>query len=391
MNHNPLRQLAALGQSVWLDLLSRRLLSSGALERLIRDDGLRGVTSNPAIWEKAFAGSRDYDEQIRTLAARGLSLEEAYTTLVVDDIRGAADLFRDLFHASEGRDGLVSLEVSPHLAHDTDGTIAEARFLWSLVNRPNVLIKVPGTREGLPAIEHLIFEGINVNVTLLFGLDRYREVTQAYLSGLENRRKRGMALEGIISVASFFISRFDALVDPLLEHRAQGDGPRAELARSLQGQVGIACGKLAYQIYKEVFASERFRQLSAEGARSQRVLFASTSTKNPAYKDVKYVEALIGPETINTMPLETLDAYRDHGDPALRLEEDLPFARDVLDELRQLALNPEELAEELEEEGVTKFVEPFDRMMETLKTEMAAALSDIADARASESDSSGEA
>lgn len=374
MKDNPLRQLTALGQSVWLDLLSRRLLTSGELERMIRGDGLRGVTSNPAIWEKSIGGSHDYEEAIRTLAGRGQSLEEAYTTLVVEDIRGAADLLRPTYDQTDGQDGLVSLEVSPHLAHDPDGTIAEARFLWSLVNRPNLMIKVPATREGLPAIEHLIFEGINVNVTLLFGLDRYREVVHAYCSGLENRRKHGMALDAVVSVASFFISRIDTLIDPLLEHRAKNEGPRAELARSLEGQVAIACAKLAYQIYQDLFSSERFQQLAAEGARRQRLLWASTSTKNPAYSDVKYVEALIGPETISTMPLETLEAYRDHGEPAVRLEEDVPFARDVLDELRQLGISLEDLTEELEEEGITKFVEPYDRLMNTLQKEMDASL-----------------
>lgn len=386
MKHNPLIQLDLLGQSVWLDLLSRQLVRSGDLDRLIREDGLRGVTSNPAILEKAIAGSLDYDDSIRELASQGKSLDDAYTTLVVDDIRAAADRFRALYDQTGGREGLVSLEVSPHLAHDTDGSIAEGRYLWSLVNRPNVLIKIPGTPEGLPAIRQLIFEGINVNVTLLFSLDRYREVADAYLSGLEDRLKHGMSVESIASVASFFISRIDSTVDTLLERSAQGNGPYAELARSLRGQVAISCGKLAYQIYKEVFSSDRFRQLTAQGAKSQRLLWASTSTKNPSYKDTKYVEALIGPDTISTMPLETLEAYRDHGEPACRLEEDVPYAHDILDQLRQLGIHLDEVTGELEAQGIQKFVEPFDRLLETLKSELAAALNDIVDVRAPERD-----
>jgi transaldolase len=390
MKDNPLLRLASLGQSVWLDLLNRPMLTSGSLERLIREDGLRGVTSNPAILAKAIVGSHDYDDSLRELAAEGRSVEEAYTTLVIDDIRSAADRFRPLFDQTGGREGLVSLEVSPHLARDTDGTIAEARYLWSTVERPNVLIKVPGTREGLPAIEQLIAEGINVNVTLLFSLERYRQVAEAYLAGLERRRKHGMSLESIASVASFFISRIDSLVDPILQRWSQGEGPRAELARSLEGEVAVSCGKLAYQIYKEIFSSERFHQLASQGASAQRLLWASTSTKNPAYPDVKYVEALIGPETISTMPLETLEAYRDHGEPASRLEDDVAFAHDVFDQLRQLGIDLESLTDQLEEEGIRAFVEPFDRLMAALKSELAAALSDIVDVRP-ESEPKGEA
>ncbi len=382
MKSNPLVRLQALGQSVWLDLLSRRLITSGDLDRLIREDGLRGLTSNPTILEKAIAGSLEYDESIRQLAVQGASLENAYTTLVLDDIRAAADLFRPAFDESGGRDGFVSLEVSPHLAHDPDGTIAEARFLWSTVDRPNVLVKVPATREVLPAIEHLIFEGINVNVTLLFSLDRYREVVEAYLSGLQWRLKRGMSVESVTSVASFFISRIDTLADAILQKRAETDDANAELARSLQGQVAVASAKLAYQTYKEIFTGSRFRQLMAQGAHSQRLLWASTSTKNPAYKDVKYVEALIGPETISTLPLETLDAYRDHGDPASRLEEGVPQARQVLDQLQQLGVSLQEITDQLEAEGIRKFVEPMDQLMETLKSELAAAVNDVVDLHA---------
>jgi transaldolase/glucose-6-phosphate isomerase len=369
---NPLRKLNALGQSVWLDYLRRQMIASGELARLMEEDALAGVTSNPAIFEKAIAGSRDYDEDIRALAGR--KAEEIYQALTAGDIQQAADVFRPLYDRVRGLDGFVSLEVNPHLAHDTAGTIAEARRLWRELDRPNVFLKVPGTLAGLPAIKQLISEGINVNVTLLFGLPRYRQVAEAYIAGLEDRAGKGQPLAGVASVASFFLSRIDALVDPLLEELAAAGGPQAPVAAALAGEVAVASAKAAYQIFREVFGSVRFRRLLHRGAQPQRLLWASTGTKNPRYSDVKYVEPLIGPGTVNTMPLETLNAYRDHGDPAPRLEEDLDRGQGVLKSLEELGLNLEKLTQQLEDEGVEKFNRPYDSLMQTLEAKRLAAL-----------------
>lgn len=374
MAENPLLKLQSFGQSIWLDFLSRGLLTSGQLKRLIDEDGLSGVTSNPAIFEKAIAGSSDYDEDIRALARQGRSAAEIYEALTVADVQAAADLFRPVYERTAGRDGFVSLEVSPHLAYDTEGTIAEARHLWGRLARPNVLIKVPATKPGLPAIRQLISEGVNVNVTLLFGLPRYREVAEAYISGLEDRAARGQPLGHVASVASFFLSRIDVLLDPVLERLAQEGGAKGTIARGLIGEVAIASAKVAYQIYKEIYRSERFQRLAQHGARTQRLLWASTSTKNPAYSDVKYVEPLIGPDTVNTMPLETLNAYRDHGNPAPRLEENVESAFQVLAQLAQVGIDIDQATQQLEEEGVHKFVVPYDSLMATLEAKRAAVL-----------------
>jgi transaldolase/glucose-6-phosphate isomerase len=376
---NPLIKLHAFGQSVWLDYIRRSMLTSGELKQLIQEDGLRGVTSNPSIFQKAIAGSRDYDGAIRQLARAGKSVSEIYDTLTVEDIQDAADLFRPVYDESDGADGFVSLEVSPHLAHDTRGTIDEARRLWAALDRPNVLIKVPGTREGLPAIQQLISEGINVNVTLLFGLSRYREVAAAYVAGLEQRAASRLPVDHIASVASFFLSRIDVLVDPMLEKYMGTDTPQAAVAESLHGQVAISSAKVAFHIYNEIFGDPRFRALIQRGARPQRLLWASTSTKNPTYSDVKYVEALIGPDTVNTIPLETLNAYRDHGDPALRLTVGTSRARTVLDELLTLGINLADVTRQLENEGVEKFIQPYDKLMDTLTEERAAALQEPLD------------
>ncbi len=359
MQENPLLQLRGCGQSVWLDYLSRHLLDSGELRRLIDADGLRGVTSNPAIFDKAISGSLDYDDDIGKLSRQGQGIQEIYETLTVSDVQRAADLFLPVFRGLDGADGFVSLEVNPHLAHDTPGTIAEARRLWAKLDRPNVFIKVPATLEGLPAIRRLISEGINVNVTLLFGLPRYREVAEAYLSGLEERAARGQHLR-VVSVASFFLSRIDTLVDQTLKGLAGA-------AASLQGEVAIASAKVAYAIYRQVFGSPRFKALQDQGARPQRLLWASTSTKNPAYGDVKYVEPLIGPETINTMPLETINAYRDHGQPASRLGEGADQAAAILQRLSELGLDLDQVTRQLEDEGVEKFNQPYDNLMCSLE------------------------
>jgi transaldolase len=366
MNSNPLKQLGELGQSIWLDYISRDLIASGDLKRLIEEDGLRGMTSNPSIFEKAIVNSDDYDEDIRAMARQGKDIETIYETLSQGDVRSAADAFRPLYDRMDGKDGYVSLEVNPHLAHDTDGTIDEARRLWAALSRPNVFIKVPATIEGLPAIQQLIREGISVNVTLLFGLPRYRKVAEAYISGIEARLADGKPVTHVASVASFFLSRIDVLLDPLLEKTIDMGGDKAAVARQAHGQVAIASAKMAYQIYKEIFGSERFKSLEAEGARTQRLLWASTSTKDPRYSDVKYVEALIGPDTVNTVPVETVDAYRDHGDPKTRLENDLEQAGKVLGQLAQLGIDIDEVTEQLVHEGVEKFNRPFDKLMKTL-------------------------
>jgi transaldolase len=366
MKNNSLKQLGTLNQSIWLDYIQRDLIAGGGLRRLIEEDGLRGMTSNPAIFEKAIAESHDYDEDIRAMALQGKGAVAIYETLSQADVRSAADEFRPLYDSSDGKDGYVSLEVNPHLAHDTKGTTEEARRLSTALNRPNVLIKVPATAEGLPAIRQLISEGISINVTLLFGLPRYRQVVEAYIVGIEARAAQGKPVKHIASVASFFLSRIDALIDPLLEKLIAQGGKEAELAKKARGQSAIASAKMAYQIYKEIFAGDRFRKLVDKGARVQRLLWASTSSKNPDYSDVKYVEALIGPDTVNTAPPETLDAYRDHGEPKSRLEQDVKEARRVLEQLPELGIGIDNVTQQLEDEGVEKFNKPFDKLMETL-------------------------
>ncbi len=364
----PLLKLNDYGQSVWLDYISRDFILSGPLDKLIREDGLRGVTSNPTILEKAISGSHDYDGSIRSFSREGKSAEEIAHALFYEDIRSACDRFRPLFEFLKGRDGFVSLEVSPHLARDTMGTIQEARRLWTAVDHPNVMIKVPATAEGIPAIRQLTSEGINVNITLLFGLPRYREVVEAYLSGLESRLKQGLPVDHISSVASFFLSRIDTIVDPLLEKIVKSGGPNAEAAGGCIGQTAIASAKIAYQIYKGLFTGKgRYGLLADKGARTQRLLWASTSTKNPAYSDTMYVEPLIGPDTINTMPIETLNAYRDHGHPSLTLEEGLDEARSVMTRLIELGISIDEVTARLEEEGIQKFAEPYDKLMKTIE------------------------
>jgi transaldolase len=381
MNVNPLLRLESFGQSIWMDFIRRETLSSGELRRLIEEDGLRGMTSNPSIFEKAIAGSHDYDDTIRALALKGKNVAEIYQSLTVEDIQRAADLFGPIYGRTNRRDGFVSLEVSPRLAHDTAGTIAEARRLWAAVNRPNLMIKVPATQAGLPAIRQLTAEGINVNVTLLFGLPRYWEVAKAYIAGLEVRAAQGLPLKQLASVASFFLSRIDVLVDPVLVKAVQAGEPRANLAAALHGEVAIASAKVAYQVYKEIFAGKRFGKYAALGACPQRLLWASTSTKNPADSDVKYVEALIGPETINTLPIETLNAYRDHGDPAPRLEAGVAVASRVLEHLPELGIDLDVVTQQLEDEGVQKFITAFDSLMNTLQEKRATALHEHVEGR----------
>jgi transaldolase len=361
-----LLELAEFGQSIWLDYTRRDLILSGELRRLIEEDGLRGMTSNPSIFEKAIVGSQIYEEDIRAMTFDGKSPKMIYETLSRRDVQGAADEFRSVYDETDARDGYVSLEVNPHLAHDTKGTIVEARRLWRTLKRPNVFIKVPATAEGLPAIQQLISEGINVNITLLFGLPRYRQVAAAYIAGIEARAAQGKSVAHVASVASFFVSRIDTLVDPLLEKLIAHGGKVADVAKKVRGQVAIASATMAYQIYKEIFRSERFQNLADRGARVQRLLWASTSTKNPDYSDLKYVETLISPDTINTVTVETLDAYRSHGEPKARLEQNVQQAGWVLQHLPELGIDIDRVTQMLEDEGVEKFNQSFDKLMNAL-------------------------
>jgi transaldolase/transaldolase/glucose-6-phosphate isomerase len=342
---NPLLRLGALGQSVWYDYITRDLLTSGKLARLITEDGLRGMTSNPTIFDKAIAGSRLYDDDIRRLSDQGRTAGEIFETLAVADVRAACDLFHPLYQQSGGTDGFVSLEVSPTLANDTAGTIHEAERLWSAVGRPNAMIKIPGTRAGLRAVTQCIAGGINVNVTLLFSVERYAEVIEAYLAGMEQRLERGPSLQSVASVASFFVSRVDGKVDLLL---GTPDHP-------LRGKIAIANAAAAYALFERTLESARWERLAHAGARPQRPLWASTSTKDPRLPDIYYVEALAAPRTVNTMPPETLDAYRDHGKPAIRIHESVEAAPAQLKALADAGIDLSAVTAELELDGVAKF------------------------------------
>ena len=369
---NPLVDIRRLDQSLWLDFISRQVLQNGELAARIEHDALRGVTSNPAIFEKAIGGSADYDQTIQEQARQGKSAEQIYEGLAVADVQAACDLFRALYDAHDNSsDGYVSLEVSPRLAHDTEGTIAEGRQLWQAVSRPNVMIKVPATQAGLPAIRQLIAEGINVNVTLIFGLARYRAVTEAFISGLEDRVQAGESVEGIDSVASFFLSRIDVLLDPKLE-KLVSEG-KAE-AQPLVGEVAIASAKVAYEMYKQIFSGPRWQALADKGANTQRLLWASTGNKNPKYDDLKYVEALIGPKTVDTVPVETMDIFKERGKPADRLEEGTEQAHQTLAALPGLGLDLDALTQQLEDEGVQKFIEPFGKLIDSVEKKRKAAV-----------------
>lgn len=366
-----LEKLESYRQSVWLDYICRDIIQNGQLKNLIEQYGIRGVTSNPAIFEKAIDDSNVYDEDIDRLIKQGKNAQEIYEILTVRDIQEAADIFRPLYDSTGGQDGFVSLEVSPHLAHETEGTIREARELWKRVNKSNVLIKIPATIEGFPAIRQCINEGINVNVTLIFGLPTYMKVATAYIEGLESRVAQGKPINRIASVASFFLSRIDVLVDKMLESAIEQKN-HTETAQLLHGQVAVSCAKVAYQMYMEIFGSDKFLKLTEKGACLQRLLWASTSTKNPSYSDVKYVEPLIGPETINTMPMETLEAYADHGDPAPRLEEGAAEADHLLARLSDVGISMDDIASQLEAEGIEKFIKPYDSLIKKLEEKITA-------------------
>lgn len=358
---NNVKQIHSFGQSIWLDFIDRAILNNGKLQSLIDVDGVRGVTSNPAIFEKAITSSSDYDADIRTLSDGSKSTEEVFFGLAIKDIQAAADMFKSVYE-EDGIDGYVSLEVSPFLALDTEGTFEQAKKLWKQVDRKNVMIKIPGTQPGLSAIRQSIAQGININVTLLFGLERYRAVAEAYIAGLEDHLAAGHDISHISSVASFFLSRIDVIVDPLLDEKGLGE---------LKGEVAIASAKKAYEIYKEVFSGERWEKLSAKGAKPQRLLWASTSSKNPAFKDTKYVEALIGPDTVDTVPLETIEAFRDHGIAANTLEQGLDQATEILAKVKAAGINMDEITQTLEDEGIDKFNKPFEKLLKSIEDQAA--------------------
>lgn len=373
---NPLRELARHGQSVWYDSLRRGILVSGELARYIEDDGLTGLTTNPAIYEKAIAGSRDYDAELSTLLPRQeLDAKAIYEQLAFHDIQAAADLLRPVYERTARRDGYVSLEVSPSVARDANASLAEARRLWRALGRENVLIKVPGTQEAFPAIRQLLSEGVNVNVTLLFSREAYARVAEAHLAALVDRASRGEDLSRLASVASFFVSRVDALVDGLLEEVCASSPVAAvrERAEALRGRVAIANAKLAYQDWRALMTSPRWARLSALGARPQRLLWASTSTKNPSYRDVMYVEQLIGPETVDTMPPATFDAFRDHGRVRSTLEADVEGARVAMTELAALGISIDDVTDRLLADGLRLFTEPFGKLLAAIEARRAAA------------------
>lgn len=363
---NPLIELHGYGQSFWYDNIRRTLLLDGTIKSMIEDDGLRGMTSNPSIFAKALRAGEDYDEQIRRLAADGLEIEAIYEQLAIADIVLACDLFANVYRDSEGRDGYVSLEVSPHLANDEENTVAEARRLFESVNRPNIMIKVPATDAGVRAVERLIAQGVNINITLMFSMRHYEAVANAYLAGLASCAEAGGDLARVASVASFFVSRVDTMVDEML---GQIGGPRAS---ALQGRTAIANSKVVYQRFKTLFGSDTFDKLEEHGARVQRLLWASTSTKNPSYPDTLYVDQLIGSDTVNTMPPKTIDAFRDHGQPKPTLERELAEARQVLDDVGGLGIDLDKVTEQLQRDGIRAFSDSYDQLLQTLESKLSA-------------------
>lgn len=370
MNGNRLVQLTRLGQSIWYDYIRRDLYEGPALRRLIEEDGLTGMTSNPTIFEKAIVQTDLYDQDILKLAAARRNPAEIFETLALNDVCRAADCFRTVFEATDGTDGFVSIEVRPQLAHDAEGSIAEARRLWKACDRPNVMIKIPATREGIPAIHRCLSEGININITLLFSVGRYRDVMEAYISALEKRVASGQPIDRIQSVASFFISRVDSNVDAKLDAIARDAGRSnrdRRRARSLRGKVAIANARMAFQASQEVFHGPRFAKLAEKGGHVQRPLWASTSTKDPAYSGLYYVEALVAPGTVDTMPPETLEAYKREGNPVVRIYDDLPSASAVFDDLAQLSIDAWQVSLELEEEGAQKFAASYDKAVRAIE------------------------
>jgi len=369
---NPLIELDEAGTSVWLDYIRRKLVASGEMQRMVDEDGLRGMTSNPTIFEKAIAGSTDYDVQIRDLVGLGREPLQIFQTIATDDIRAACDILRTVYDRLNRNDGYVSIEVSPSAASDTDRTLREARALWNMVDRPNVMIKVPGTEAGLPAIEQLISEGINVNITLLFSVDNYADVTERYIRGLERRMGAGGPVDHIASVASFFVSRVDSAVDKLLQTKIDGGDGDAVQLKALQGKAAIANAKIAYERFQKIFSGDRWQKLANAGAMVQRPLWASTSTKNPDYRDVIYVEELIGPHTVNTMPQATMTAFKDHGRVAGTLTDDVASAHQALADLGVVGIDIDDVTTQLQIDGVRLFVESFDQLLDCIDSERTA-------------------
>lgn len=359
---NPLNKLEEHGQSIWLDLLNRDIMNSGKLKSLIEDDGLTGLTSNPSIFEKAITGSADYDEDIARLSKTENDNTRLFLDVEIADIQRAADFFKPVFDRTNGKDGFVSIEVTPDLAHDTEGTVKQVKELWKRVNRKNVMVKIPGTKEGVTAIRQSLSEGININVTLLFGLPRYKEITEAFMGGLEDRLKAGHSIDHIASVASFFLSRIDVMVDPMLKEKN---------AEHLNAKIAIASAKKAYQIYLDMVNSDRFKKLEEKGAQRQRVLWASTSTKDPSLSDVLYVETLIGKETINTLPMNTINAFRDHGKVADSLIQNVDESDKYLAELKEIGIDIDEITQNLEDEGVEKFNKAYAVLMKSIEDKKA--------------------
>jgi len=367
---NPLLELKALGQSVWLDDIDRGQLRSGLFGRLIDEDGLAGATGNPTIFEHSITHDTTYDEQMQQLLQEGKGPKEIYEALAMTDERMVADLLRPIYDRTNGQDGFVSIEVSPYLAQDTEGTLSEVRRFWQTIDRPNLMVKIPSTPAGIPAIRRALAEGININITLIFSLENYRQVAEAYLDALEERRASGKDISHIASVASFFVSRVDVLVDHLLEDRIKATGDHAEQQKltALQGKAAIANARLAYQEFKRLFGGPRFEALKQRGAHVQRPLWASTGAKNPAYRDVLYVEELIGPDTVNTMPLKTLESFRDHGRVRLSIEENLSPAQADLAALEDVGIHYDQVTRQLQEEGVQKFIDSFQKLFQCIES-----------------------
>jgi transaldolase/glucose-6-phosphate isomerase len=370
---NNIERITQLGQSVWFDNINRGMLRRGELAALVQQ-GLRGVTSNPTIFDKAISGSKDYDDQIKDVLDRSpdLAAAQIIEALMIRDIQDAADVLRPVYDRTHGGDGYVSIEVSPGLARDTEGTIEEVRRLWNTVQRKNVMVKIPATREGLPAIQQMLSEGININITLLFAVGRYRDVTRAYLSALEKRVKEGKPVDHVASVASVFVSRIDTLVDQELQKKIDAGAAGTDRLRSLLGKVAVANARMTYQAFKEAFSGTRWEALKAKGAALQRPLWGSTGTKNPAYSDLLYVDTLIGPHTVNTVPPKTWEAILDHGQPRLTIEEDLDRARATLRDLQEAGIDLTHVTDKLEQDGVAAFKKSFDDLCRSLEQKKAA-------------------
>ena len=367
---NPLLQLKTLGQSVWYDTVDRTQLDNGLFKRMLDEDGVAGVTSNPTIFQKSISHGDAYDEQITQLVREKKNTSEIYEALVIRDIRTVADMLLPIYEKANRQDGFVSLEVSPDLAHDSEATLEEARRFWKLVDRPNLMIKIPATPEGIPVVRQTLTEGMNINITLIFSIEDYRKVADAYISALEERNAEGKDISHIASVASFFVSRVDTLVDQLLENKikASNDSTEQQKLKSLEGKAAIANARLVYQDFKNIFHSPRFETLKHSGAHVQRPLWASTSTKNPAYRDVLYAEELVGPDTVDTMPLETIENFRDHGKVRLSVEDDIQQARDEFAELEKVGIHYDQVTQQLQDEGVQKFADSFHELFKGIES-----------------------